>query len=149
MLVVLFGFVMRPRPPRSTRTDTLFPYTTLVRSGPARPAAAARVDGEGYFEFGVRAAMDEAQLARHRLGHPEAGADGMAQDMLHVDRLTRLDERAVEDGVEDVTALRPDIGQVEIIGADALDPHGKREAEIVATARGDQQRVAGAGRRGG
>src|SRR3546814_6235047 len=26
------------RPPRSTRTDTLFPYTTLFRSGPRRPA---------------------------------------------------------------------------------------------------------------
>src|SRR3546814_20904571 len=26
-------FLMIPRPPRSTRTDTLFPYTTLVRSG--------------------------------------------------------------------------------------------------------------------
>src|SRR3546814_371224 len=26
------------RPPISTRTDTLFPYTTLFRSGPARPA---------------------------------------------------------------------------------------------------------------
>src|SRR3546814_1679001 len=25
---------MLRRPPRSTRTDTLFPYTTLVRSGP-------------------------------------------------------------------------------------------------------------------
>src|SRR3546814_15431155 len=25
-------FVMRPRPPGSTRTDTLFPYTTLFRS---------------------------------------------------------------------------------------------------------------------
>src|SRR3546814_7068426 len=25
------------RPPRSTRTDTLFPYTTLFRSGRARP----------------------------------------------------------------------------------------------------------------
>src|SRR3546814_1635829 len=25
---------MRPRPPRSTRTDTLFPYTTLFRSMP-------------------------------------------------------------------------------------------------------------------
>src|SRR3546814_8417487 len=25
------------RPPRSTRTDTLFPYTTLFRSVPARP----------------------------------------------------------------------------------------------------------------
>src|SRR3546814_6045713 len=34
---------MIPTPPRSTRTDTLFPYTTLFRS-PARrrPAAAAR-----------------------------------------------------------------------------------------------------------
>src|SRR3546814_6404711 len=28
------------RPPRSTRTDTLFPYTTLFRS-PARPSSAA------------------------------------------------------------------------------------------------------------
>src|SRR3546814_14698749 len=25
---------MRRRPPRATRTDTLFPYTTLCRSGP-------------------------------------------------------------------------------------------------------------------
>src|SRR3546814_20863162 len=30
---------MRRRPPRSTRTDTLFPYTTLFRA-PGRPAAA-------------------------------------------------------------------------------------------------------------
>src|SRR3546814_19248197 len=29
------------RPPRSTRTDTLFPYTTLFRSGSTTPAAAA------------------------------------------------------------------------------------------------------------
>src|SRR3546814_9642463 len=29
------------RPPRSTRTDTLFPYTTLFRSRPAPPVAAA------------------------------------------------------------------------------------------------------------
>src|SRR3546814_13782062 len=29
---------MRRRPPRSTRTDTLFPYTTLFRSGPAKAA---------------------------------------------------------------------------------------------------------------
>src|SRR3546814_13225503 len=27
-------FLMIRRPPRSTRTDTLFPYTTLFRSGP-------------------------------------------------------------------------------------------------------------------
>src|SRR3546814_12061879 len=32
---------MRRRPPRSTRTDTLLPYTTLVRSTPFRPCRAA------------------------------------------------------------------------------------------------------------
>src|SRR3546814_353798 len=32
MLLILFCLLMRRRPPRSTRTDTLFPYTTLFRS---------------------------------------------------------------------------------------------------------------------
>src|SRR3546814_1720031 len=36
VLSVVF-FLMIRRPPRSTRTDTLFPYTTLFRSGPWRP----------------------------------------------------------------------------------------------------------------
>src|SRR3546814_855838 len=31
-MFVFFFFLMRRRPPRSTRTDTLFPYTTLFRS---------------------------------------------------------------------------------------------------------------------
>src|SRR3546814_9941155 len=31
----VFFFLMIRRPPRSTRTDTLFPYTTLFRSAPA------------------------------------------------------------------------------------------------------------------
>src|SRR3546814_2259234 len=31
-LVLLIFFLMIRRPPRSTRTDTLFPYTTLFRS---------------------------------------------------------------------------------------------------------------------
>src|SRR3546814_4269743 len=38
------------RPPRSTRTDTLFPYTTLFRSlslYPARPARAERGGDDG------------------------------------------------------------------------------------------------------
>src|SRR3546814_6099703 len=30
------------RPPRSTRTDTLFPYTTLFRSNPIKDASDAR-----------------------------------------------------------------------------------------------------------
>src|SRR3546814_5432308 len=32
MLILCFFFLMSRRPPRSTRTDTLFPYTTLFRS---------------------------------------------------------------------------------------------------------------------
>src|SRR3546814_19287552 len=35
------------RPPRSTRTDTLFPYTTLFRSHFALPLAAAQHGGGG------------------------------------------------------------------------------------------------------
>src|SRR3546814_11803834 len=43
--IVLFFVLMIRRPPRSTRTDTLFPYTTLFRS--VRPVAprVARVAG--------------------------------------------------------------------------------------------------------
>src|SRR3546814_5701238 len=52
-------FLMIRRPPRSTRTDTLFPYTTLFRSAaspasvrprtrrPGRPAAQTSGDGAG------------------------------------------------------------------------------------------------------
>src|SRR3546814_2350645 len=39
---VLFFFLMIRRPPRSTRTDTLFPYTTLFRSGSDRRRAQPR-----------------------------------------------------------------------------------------------------------
>src|SRR3546814_9506199 len=31
-MLFFFFFLMIPRPPRSTRTDTLFPYSTLFRS---------------------------------------------------------------------------------------------------------------------
>src|SRR3546814_2582442 len=34
-IILLFFFLMIRRPPRSTRTDTLFPYTTLFRSSAA------------------------------------------------------------------------------------------------------------------
>src|SRR3546814_19638588 len=54
-------FVMRRRPPRSTRTDTLFPYTTLFRSikhGPDDPQvgninadAQAREQGSAAFHL--------------------------------------------------------------------------------------------------
>src|SRR3546814_13243674 len=56
-LIIFFFFVLlRQRPPRSTRTDTLVPYSTLFRSGtcrfrdrmtPARPRLGAAVPAQG------------------------------------------------------------------------------------------------------
>src|SRR3546814_21129587 len=76
------------RPPRSTRTDTLFPYTTLVRSGVAVAEAGQRrrptlVAGAGP---GDRAGHDDALhdavlRGRHRRrdpGHAAAAAAGHA-----------------------------------------------------------------------
>src|SRR3546814_11359634 len=40
----LFFFLLTRRPPRSTRTDTLFPYTTLFRSLPDDPRHFVAVD---------------------------------------------------------------------------------------------------------
>src|SRR3546814_13481737 len=39
--------LMKRRPPRYTRTDTHFPYTTLLRSGQDGGLHAAEVDGAG------------------------------------------------------------------------------------------------------
>src|SRR3546814_15481744 len=46
MRIYDFFFVMIRRPPRSTRTDTLFPYTTLFRSCRECRSAAAHHAGE-------------------------------------------------------------------------------------------------------
>src|SRR3546814_6175952 len=43
MCLFFFFFLMIRRPPRSTRTDTLFPYTTLFRSGRPRRFGPKRV----------------------------------------------------------------------------------------------------------
>src|SRR3546814_19376269 len=59
-----FFFLMIPLPPKSTRTDTLFPYTTLFRS----PAAYAQVGykrvDKGRFRIGVM--NDEDAVADRR-----------------------------------------------------------------------------------
>src|SRR3546814_6483074 len=44
-------FLMIRRPPRSTRTDTLFPYTTLFRSGDIRALAGTAGGAAALFEL--------------------------------------------------------------------------------------------------
>src|SRR3546814_15621648 len=61
MFLSCFFFLMIRRPPRSTRTDTLFPYTTLFRSRDDQAGAGARREG----------AVTGAGADRHPLGaHP-------------------------------------------------------------------------------
>src|SRR3546814_5803848 len=57
LFVLFFFFLMNRRPPRSTRTDTLFPYTTLFRSVAEEPRD----------QF--------AEGRRHQCAHREAGVD--------------------------------------------------------------------------
>src|SRR3546814_3217340 len=71
LLASLFSvfFLMIRRPPRSTRTDTLFPYTTLFRSSQVQaPAAGA----------GRRGGADRRR-ARRRAGLPATAARGDAR----------------------------------------------------------------------
>src|SRR3546814_8973743 len=57
---------MNPRPTRSTRTDTLFPYTTLFRSG--RDRQGRRGDQVAHEARQQVAADDAPRLGSHQLG---------------------------------------------------------------------------------
>src|SRR3546814_919575 len=65
------------RPPRSTRTDTLFPYTTLFRSpeGPAARDACGRSVG------GTDTRHGAAFPFRRRRDDPRSGAGGTSEEM--------------------------------------------------------------------
>src|SRR3546814_14644332 len=67
----VFFFLMIRRPPRSTRTDTLFPYTTLFRSHLHR---SANMVGGRRRSSGARA--DRHQAPRHTRQFHRAFADG-------------------------------------------------------------------------
>src|SRR3546814_14514403 len=71
---VVFFFLMIRRPPRSTRTDTLFPYTTLFRSLRDVPHALRR----DRLRARLHAGLDRHLLPRvPGAGPPErAGAPG-------------------------------------------------------------------------
>src|SRR3546814_10481021 len=96
---------MNRPPPRSTRTDTLFPYTTLCRSHDERPVADA-VDLDHVRPDG-RAEHHEIQRGgHHRRGHalhqraPGAGhfeqVDGADGVEVHDWALTRSEEHTSE-----------------------------------------------------
>src|SRR3546814_6511640 len=81
---MVFFFLMIRRPPRSTRTDTLFPYTTLFRSPrrwtrwPCRPCTPCpvRAGAPGRRSFPA-AAAGRRRRPRFRPRAPTTAADGV------------------------------------------------------------------------
>src|SRR3546814_3377934 len=74
------------RPPRSTRTDTLFPYTTLFRSGDR----AEQRDGRKSRPASAPAGAFPGRLRRrrHRGGRRDAGATSRSEE--HTSELQSL-----------------------------------------------------------
>src|SRR3546814_9501884 len=75
----MFFFIMIRRPPRSTRTDTLFPYTTLFRS--KRGGDAAARSGER---------QDDRQAAVRPRSRPRPRAEMAARSEEHTSELQSL-----------------------------------------------------------
>src|SRR3546814_7894448 len=71
------------RPPRSTRTDTLFPYTTLFRSD-----VALHVAGQADLDLARRLAVGIERLLRPKVG--------VGQELAAVGRLRRQAARSEE-----------------------------------------------------
>src|SRR3546814_3883404 len=89
--------MIRP-PPSSTRTDTLFPYTTLFRS--------AR-------DFVVREFVERGMIADLNV-HWDIGADGLAKPHAHV-MLTMREIRVGEDGTAEFGAKVRDWNRTELL----------------------------------
>src|SRR3546814_2436295 len=77
-MVLLFFLLMIRRPPRSTRTDTLFPYTTLFRSAPARVSRPRAVRGAPW------------PLRRRRAAHGDSRPDRSEEHTSELQSLMRI-----------------------------------------------------------
>src|SRR3546814_4856120 len=72
---------MRRRPPRSTRTDTLFPYTTLFRSPDHEPARSLPALARLERRQSDGAPRHHSHLGtREPLGHEREGTGGVPAD---------------------------------------------------------------------
>src|SRR3546814_18478765 len=83
----MFFFLMRRRPPRSTRTDTLFPYTTLFRSQRAQPVDDLPCeDGRERFERGSGNDVEDSGDDGAAFDETNLGHDGLPSWMKQMGR---------------------------------------------------------------
>src|SRR3546814_5603914 len=109
------------RPPRSTRTDTLFPYTTLFRS--AQPAGDAVAAGNAC--QGIGRVGDGAEAARAD-GNDEADIAVVAQEEV---RDARLVGPLGQFGIDDAPFAPVNValeGNVEAVAHPAVDRKSTR-----------------------
>src|SRR3546814_17480512 len=81
---------MRQRPPRATRTDTLFPYTTLFRSPRADGQQRREIDGEEQPGEEAVAAGDQVDEADRTRDEHAAGEDRGADQRPRPDPQRRM-----------------------------------------------------------
>src|SRR3546814_18718424 len=92
MVLFYFFFLMTRRPPRSTRTYTLFPYTTLFRSNVMPVIAANRIGEEdGQIFYGHSFSTDEWGDFVAEAGPKEPGALVATLDL---DRARKQDRKS-------------------------------------------------------
>src|SRR3546814_11237651 len=124
----VFFFLMIRRPPRSTRTDTLFPYTTLFRS------AVALGNGGEHTLVGDLA-----------VGRQVEGVDRALGGVAVVQRaVVGAERRHVGHHVAAVHALPVEVGieQIERHGRLALAVvHGARPGATLVAGRSDKRRI--------
>src|SRR3546814_1848394 len=87
------------RPPRSTRTDTLFPYTTLFRSGLEDPRELAEAQHHAAFLLGDQHETVEGQPQHQRQADPAQRVAATA-----VEHAAEVVEQAAEDRSEEHTS---------------------------------------------
>src|SRR3546814_4171352 len=115
---------MRRRPPRSTRTDTLFPYTTLFRSDPLDEVRAPDLAGVA---GGQRQAAVELDALLRQLGldHHLSGDAGVVGARLpqHVAALHAL--VAAEDVLDRVVQRMAHVQAARHVGRREYDGEGR------------------------
>src|SRR3546814_16013118 len=92
LMVALFFFLSIRLPPRSTRTDTLFPYTTLFRSSDLRRSKAAAAVCTWTLDVQAAALTAVARAAARSVGALESSALGAGIDELTERALTERSE---------------------------------------------------------
>src|SRR3546814_1298013 len=95
-----FFFLMIRRPPRSTRTDTLFPYTTLFRSEDAKAAYEAALADPAFANTSNLASQGHKNLGT---SFERLGDEGQAVE--HYREALRLNPHRSEEHTSELQSL--------------------------------------------